>query len=100
MPGCPRNAPGPGGDDSNKPAPTNKAETAVSHKEPDPRSNVTFPNKSSVTKTPPPPPENKSVEFADLPPALQSELEFLCFQAKAKGKFQFNECIKAKLLNR
>jgi hypothetical protein len=35
--------------------------------------------------------------ISDLPAALLSDLEFSCFAAKAKGRFQFEECIKAKL---
>jgi hypothetical protein len=45
-----------------------------------------------------PAPANKPVVFSELSPEVQSEMEFLCFAAKAKGRFQFEECIKAKLL--
>lgn len=62
-----------------------------------PQSRAVVTEDATGTNTSSPPAESKPIEFSDLPPAKQSELEFLCFQAKAKGRFQFNECIKSHL---
>jgi Outer membrane lipoprotein len=59
---------------------------------------ITLNSYSSAKKASTPTPVPKPIEFSELPPAVQSEMEFLCFAAKAKGRFQFEECIKAKLL--
>ena len=44
-------------------------------------------------------PMREPVEFSSLSPSQQASLELACFESKVKGRFFFDECIKARLAN-